>query len=278
MALLPFNIVVHDVGHGQAIHVLTPQEVMVIDLGCSAAFSPLLWLWYEQRRTIDRLLISHPHTDHIDEVEKLVDPWLPPVLISPGWLSEQTIREANQGWHAEKVEAYLRLKARYTGPVTSTPFSATIAGRSIEFQTFAARGCSDSQINNHSLVTFIAYAGWGFMFPGDNEPPSWRELLLNEKFRECLSKTQVFLASHHARESGYCGEIFDILKPKLCVVSDRERADTDWTSRYSEKASGWPIFHPVGGADFRRAVTTRRDGRIVFSITDSGNLQVNVSK
>jgi len=39
---MPLKLVIHDVGHGNAIHVYTPAgEVVVIDLGSSSAYSPL---------------------------------------------------------------------------------------------------------------------------------------------------------------------------------------------------------------------------------------------
>lgn len=61
------RILIHDVGHGQAVHAWTPTgELVVIDLGCSSAFSPLEWL-SGQSKTIDKLIITHPHGDHIDE-------------------------------------------------------------------------------------------------------------------------------------------------------------------------------------------------------------------
>jgi beta-lactamase superfamily II metal-dependent hydrolase len=57
---MTLRIVIHNVGHGQAIHAFTPAgETIVIDLGCSSNFSPLEWL-SQSTKTIDKLIISHP--------------------------------------------------------------------------------------------------------------------------------------------------------------------------------------------------------------------------
>ena len=62
------KIIIHDIGHGQAVHAFTPNnQTIVIDLGCSDWFSPLKWL-RKYTETIDSLIITHPHVDHIDEI------------------------------------------------------------------------------------------------------------------------------------------------------------------------------------------------------------------
>ena len=94
---MTLRTVFHDVGHGQAVHIFTPNgKVIVIDLGCSTAFSPLTWL-RQTHSVIDMLVISHPHGDHIDEfllIEQLgftVDQFW-----RPKWLDKQNVYNQNQ--------------------------------------------------------------------------------------------------------------------------------------------------------------------------------------
>src|SRR5690606_20570350 len=87
----------HNVGHGQAIHIFGPRgDVIVIDLGSSRDFSPLTWLRGETD-TIDYLIVTHPHGDHIEEMPlisklgfKVRQFW------RPKWLSEQDVYKQNQ--------------------------------------------------------------------------------------------------------------------------------------------------------------------------------------
>ena len=63
-------------------------------------------------------------------------------------------------------------------------------GANIEI--FASDTCGQSNINNHSGVTFVEYANSTIMIPGDNEPPSWRELLKQTLFASAMAKTNIF--------------------------------------------------------------------------------------
>src|SRR5271166_2505191 len=94
---MTLRILVHDVGHGQAVHAFTPAgECVVIDLGCSANFSPLEWL-RKQRGTIDTLVITHSHGDHIDEIPGLKEHNFNVRQIwRPNWLDRENVYAQNQ--------------------------------------------------------------------------------------------------------------------------------------------------------------------------------------
>ncbi len=91
------QVFVHDVGHGQAVHAVTPAgETVVIDLGCSADFSPLEWLG-GKTKTIDKLVITHPHGDHIDEILMLNKMgFTVRQLWRPNWLPKDEVYKQNQ--------------------------------------------------------------------------------------------------------------------------------------------------------------------------------------
>ena len=74
--------------------------------------------------------------------------------------------------------------------------------------------------NNLSKVTFLRCRGINIVFPGDLEKPGWRELLKNSSFCSELETVNLFVASHHGRESGYCSEIFDHCSPDIIIISD----------------------------------------------------------
>ena len=82
-----------------------------------------------------------------------------------------------------------------------------------------------------------------------------------------LSRTDVFVASHHGRESGYCAEVFNYCKPRLVVMSDGSiNYDTQlMASTYAQHTSGeW--FMTPSGQEFRKVVTTRKDGNIYWNL------------
>ena len=140
----------------------------------------------------------------------------------------------------------------------------------LQLQTFHPRRSSTSNINNHSIVTVISHANSKIIIPGDNEPPSWSELLEQPSFVKAASDTHLMIASHHGRKSGYHAELFDVVQPELCVISDGRVQDTDARARYSWHAEGWPVRRRGDGTTSdRKCLTTRSDGFIEITITMS---------
>lgn len=270
---MSLRILIHNVGHGQAIHAFTPaSQTVVIDLGCSEYFSPLEWL-RKQTDTIDNLIITHPHGDHIDEILDLDQHGFNVrQLWRPRWLTADEVRAANQASYEAKVERYLEMSQRFSVPIPENELigNPAVTG-GVTIRKYASRACGRNNINNHSGVVVFEYEGVKIVIPGDNEPPSWRALLEQQDFVQAARGAHIFMASHHGRDSGLCSELFDdesgIRKPSLCAISDGRVQDTDATSRYSFHAQGWLVHSRNGrGSNKRFCVTTRSDGFIDIKI------------
>jgi beta-lactamase superfamily II metal-dependent hydrolase len=256
----------HNVGHGQAVHLFTPDgKVIVIDLGCSADFSPLTWL-ATHTKVIDLLIITHPHGDHLDEILLLKKlGFTVRQFWRPKWLTRAEVYSANQPEYAEKLERYFELSESYNGVIASTALVGNPDHTGgVRIHTHAAPECGRSNINNHSGVVAVTHAGSTLIIPGDNEPPSWRALLAKPDFAAAMAAADVFMASHHGRESGFCADLFmNRPKPRLFVISDGRVKETDATSRYSANATGWLVHSRANlPSTERKAVTTRSDGYI----------------
>ena len=266
---MSLKIIVHNVAHGHAIHAFTPNgQVVVIDLGCSKEFSPLEWL-RGQTSTIDKLIISHPHGDHIDEIDNLTSHGFEiRQLWRPSWLTEDDVRKANQKTYSKKLDTYFEMNARFTGKISDGELvgDPAVSG-GVSIQKFASRECGASNINNHSGVVVFSYHGIKVVIPGDNEPASWNSLLNNYEFAAAIKDAHVFLASHHGRESGYLSDIFGKMTPRICLISDGKVQDTDATSRYSGHASGWSVNSRSSNTAIQRnCLTTRSDGHLVIDV------------
>lgn len=117
--------------------------------------------------------------------------------------------------------------------------------------------------NEHSLVTFLFYAGHTILLSGDNGPSSWQYLLNNHYFRDDLRKVNIFLASHHGRRSGHYDQIFKFFKPKITIISDGRSQETSITDIYNSQTIGWWIQNQHKK---RKCLTTRYDGAIYVKI------------
>ena len=131
----------------------------------------------------------------------------------------------------------------------------------IDFRVFCNPYPTFEDTNNLSLVSFVIYDGIGIVFTGDLESAGWMELLKNTAFREYLTKTNVFIASHHGRTTGYCADVFRYCKPDVVLISDKEIVHDTQEQDYSSHAKGilWN-----GGPDKRYVLTTRKDGMIMI--------------
>jgi len=271
---MSLEIIFWDVQHGSATYIKTPKPLHIIkDLGTGSylekdgSFSPLVHLRDNYGISPDYVIISHPHRDHIDDILNL-DIARRFVLTRPRHISEEKIRENIQIKDIEIFEKYLKMNRIFNIEVLpeENPESPLNNG-GVNINTFIPDKCDISNFNNHSVVTVLEYAGIKVLLTGDNEEASWRELLELEKFRNTISNTDIFLASHHGRESGLCTDIFKCFKPKVTIISDGRNPDDQAINRYREYSTGWKVFHRGdGNSEHRMCLTTRNDGVIKVKI------------
>ncbi len=272
---MTLRFITWDVAHGSAAYIRTPNgKQIAIDLGAQrsseSGFSPLLHLrrrWGVER--LDAAVITHPHLDHIEDILNL-DALDPKTLVRPPHLTEDDVWGTNRNASEETkriIRKYIDVNKRYTGTITDelrlTP--SNCGGAS--FQFFVPTSAPRDNVNNHSVVTVMVYEGVKFLLPGDNEPPSWHELLGMRDFLTAIQNTHVLVAPHHGRESGYHSPLFEKISPLLTIISDGRFVDTSATSRYSAKTKGWTVHSRKGGSVERKCVTTRNDGVIDVEVS-----------
>lgn len=249
---------------------------VVIDLGTGAihqnsqTFRPLAYM--NRRlgvRRIDALVITHPHKDHIGDIVN-AERLSPRVLRRPK-LTASEVRQGNpKDKGSAELKRYLALDGRYNQPVAAgeSPLSADRPdGASIRH--FVPTRCPPENLNNRSIVTVVEYASSKLLIPGDNEKPSWDELLGKREFVDAIRGTDVLVAAHHGREAGFCAQLFDLIKPKLTIISDGP-APTSATMRYRAVTSGWKTHYRAGGSERRFCLTTRHDNDIVIELGWNG--------
>jgi len=267
------SLKIWDVQHGSAAYIRTPNgKHIAIDLGSGSnkdrSFSPLLYL--KNKYNIDRLdkvIITHPHTDHIDDIENFYE-LRPKMLQRPKHLKEEDIRNANQTKDSAKIDKYLEINRKYSYPTSSDKnVDLSINNGGVNISTFHPTKCDTSNVNNHSIVTIIDYLGVKVLVPGDNQIESWQELLEIAAFKKAIEKVDIFIASHHGRENGYCAELFEHFTPRLVIISDGPATTTNVSSKYSNLATGWEVHSRGNGQSKKRyCLTTRQDGCVNIEI------------
>jgi hypothetical protein len=115
------------------------------------------------------------------------------------------------------------------------------------------------------MAVFLKCHRVGIMFTGDLKRPGFAELLKRSDFRQALQSTNVYIASHHGRESGCSDGVAELLTNCYYVVISDKGYDY-------ETQKTWNFYSQIArGGVFRQEskryiLTTRKDGRIGFNI------------
>jgi competence protein ComEC len=164
------EITIWDVQHGSATYIKTPNNRhIVVDLGDNGEeFSPLRTLYGRGVRQLDAVVITHPHRDHMDDIFNFQ--WLAPQLLwTPRHLTEAVIRKGNRINDADVVTRYLEVRQQYSGALTlANDLTARTGFGGATFQVFGPQLGDPGNLNNHSLVVVVSYAGLKTIVPREN--------------------------------------------------------------------------------------------------------------
>jgi beta-lactamase superfamily II metal-dependent hydrolase len=262
---------VFNVGHGFCgLLVADNGNTMLFDCGHDDnGFRPSTYLPSQGIQSIDRFHISHFDTDHVSDLHNLRQKVIVnSIFRNPSMSATDLLREKLKGGPlANGLQSDIEMHGLYTGPILVPP---SFPG--VECATFHIPYPILQDTNNLSLVTFVHYGKLHIVIPGDLEVAGWKELLKQPAFREHLARTNVFIASHHGRENGYCADVFQYCFPELVIISDTVKQYESQEHNYHAHASG--VAFPNGTA--RKVLTTRSDGHVSFYV-DSVQARVQTS-
>jgi len=277
---------VFDVERGLCVLVQTPAGYgVLIDCGRSRDFSPAQWIADNLTLTpwlghnLAWMIVTHPHDDHVEDIQNLKR-LLPPALLDRhddyDW---QTVLNPPDGDPSENAKAYYQWQATYL----NTAFSLPPLGLNLETLFLSPRQAAhldpnpQHSLNNSSYVTVFTWqtghGRWKVVVAGDNETKGSTKLLEQPLFRDAITGAHFLVTPHHGHASGFCKELFDVMgKPLLNVTSERE-GDQSVYAGYLDYAEGWSVH----GAD-RKHLTTRCDGHITITMNDRFECAVETSK
>lgn len=269
------RIQIFDVSHGFCAYLIADNgNVMLFDCGHNerTGFRPSSYLRHNGCIAIERFFISNYDEDHISDLPNLVAAVPIQILHRNESLSVETLRnmKLQGGPLSTAMEQLLALSSTHIYDVTNPP-----SFPNLEFQVFYNNYPLFTDTNNLSLVTFIHYDNFGVVFPGDLEKSGWQELLKNGSLRANLQKVNIFVASHHGREGGYCEDVFNYCKPEIVIISDKEIVHDTQKQLYQKHASGIPWNN---GETTRYVLTTRSDGMITINKALGQSAHVQISE
>lgn len=265
---------IFDIEHGACALITTSNDKRVmIDCGHNAAtnWRPGSHLARFGITSLDRLYVTNFDEDHVSGFPNLTDYVHIGALYRNPSVAPSTIRclKKTDGMGVGIERLVLFMEHVFTGGPPPEDYGDT--SFSVYWNRYGALGGFTDE-NNLSLVVFVTSGQHKFIFPGDMEKDGWRQLLWNPAFVAELRGVNFFVASHHGRENGYCEEVLSLCPGiEVVVISDKRMGyqSQETVDRYRAYARGFNY-----NGDMRYVLTTRRDGRMFFSVPQVGAANV----
>lgn len=293
---------VFNVGRGLCVALVTPNRYLIlVDCGNSDEFSPVQFLrrcqteatlgegrlmftpW--QGSDLAYFVITHPHSDHINDIETLYSVLKPLMIVHRPDLDWNRVKRSNQD--NTPIDFYRRCFF-WPWDYCVTAVSQPVLGDGMSYYYYwlsldlvaAISGTDTDYVNNSCYVSVVKYAGRTIAITGDISTRGMEWLLVTSHgLRTAISGNtispgiDILIAPHHGHQNAFCTEWFNITGPTrfFNIVSERSpRANespcqTNVDSRYSDSR-----FSLGRNDDGRRMFSTRQDGNILVTIEQDG--------
>ena len=265
-----------NVGQGDAILIQTGKQTVLIDTSDTDERELLVKELEKLSVTkIDKLILTHPHADHIGSAKVLINPSKKELTTNP-YLEKISVAEVYDNGIASTSPLYKSyMKAIDAKGIThqSLKVGDTLDfGNSVKFNVLyptpelvsAVNGGQKSDPNNESVVGKLTYKKFSMMFTGDAEKEVEAALLANNKTKDL--KCDVLKSGHHGSYTASTKDFVAAVNPSYVLIScgpDEERRNT----------YGHPHLEPLEnylaqGIDAENIFCTRWNGTI--TITSDG--------
>lgn len=193
-----------DVGQGEAFLIETATQNILIDTGSVDTQEDLLdQLEDAGIARLEKIILTHPHADHIGGVRAVLDNFDVDEIIDNGQASTSPLytdyRKADVTFTAAKAGDELDF------------------GNSAKFEVFApSSSLTTYKINDRSIVGKLTYGEFSMLFTGDAEKRL--ETWLDETYQSQLQST-ILKAAHHGSKTSSTVEFVDRVSPTYVFIS-----------------------------------------------------------
>ena len=270
-----------DVNLGNCVYIKTPNGLNILfDLGSKEDFSIINGI-KSRGETLDCLIISHPHKDHIEDLININDTFKPEVLVRNKLIPEELIKDSIQKATSEKdkqiFKKYLYLNREYNKPVSISedPIQSNNNG-GVQFHFFTPSFKDNSDLNDYSMAVLVSYHSYKILLMGDNTLPNISEIMDNKYFLDKIKDVDILLAPHHGRDTSWDVDFVNYVNPGLTIISDKSNtSEVSASTKYSNKSRGLNVVKGPFKPKERKCLTTREDGEITVRIYDDLEIFIN---
>lgn len=250
-----------DVGQGDSELIQIGDKNILIDAGTSDK-KALKYLKSIGVTTLDYLIATHPHEDHIGSMDDVINNLNVKTFYAPKATTTTKTFE-------NMVNALKNKNLQITVPKVGGQI--TVGNATLTF--LAPNSEKYEDLNNYSIVVKLKYGNNSFIFMGDAEDVSESEILA----KQLDIQADVIKVGHHGSSSSTTQAFLDKLNPKYAIISCGK--DNDYGHPHKEtldklKAKNIKIFR----TDLNGTIIASSDGTdITFNTNPVNNSSNNIA-
>lgn len=201
------NVHFIDVGQGDSILIQVNSKNLLIDSGPSASKDKLVkYLNSLKISKLDYIIATHPHEDHIGNMSYIIDNFEVLNFYAPKVNSNT---KAFETMVESLVIKNLKIK------VLKPNIKSIDLGENTKVDVFSPISNEYENLNNFSSIIKISYGTTSFLFTGDSEELSEKEVLT----QGYDLKSDVLKVGHHGSSSSTSKRFLDAVDPYIAVIS-----------------------------------------------------------
>ena len=205
------HLKVYDVGQGDSLFIKTPKgSTVLIDGGPDdQVMKSLSWDLGFFNRTIDVVILTHPHADHVTGLTDVLKRFKVRRIIfdSPGesltfkaFISEVE-RQRKAGAEVYTVKSGDRIRLGETSLDILWPPTGELS--------------ASANPNDLSIVSLLKFRDFEALLPGDQEVSEAEKMLYSVE----VPNIEVLKVAHHGSKNGLSRKILSLLRPEIAIIS-----------------------------------------------------------
>lgn len=198
-----------DVGQGDCIYIAAGGQNMLIDCGeADESARAVAYLQDMGIRQLDYVVGTHPHSDHMGGMDRIIEEFGIGEFIIPH-LDDEDIPTTS--YFLRFLDAAESHGVKLTEAVTGSEFTVGDA----HCEIVAPNSKKYEDINNYSVGIVLRHGSESFIFTGDAEGVAEQEMLGVGR----LGKMNVYKVGHHGSSSSSTAAFLNVIRPDTAVIS-----------------------------------------------------------
>lgn len=182
---------------------------ILIDTGDWKRDDVLTYLQNEEINDIDLIAVTHPHADHIGQLDIILDS----INVGEVWMNGDT---NNSQSFANALEAIEKSEVDYYEPTAGESFEIGSLTIDVIHPTDSfTESNNNSRVNNNSIVMRVQYKNTSFLFTGDAEREAEKEMLASNY----QLNADILHVGHHGSKTSSSEEFLEAVNAEIAIYS-----------------------------------------------------------